>query len=218
MTGRNGYLKERAVSILDTDRLAEFNRLAYESKVGCFYIALLSCYRSLYPLARIPAGWEEMVLGKFGGLGVWGESLVRASQVAGGRLGMSLRSITMFTDPILLSQDMDSFRGRWSVPSEVAVYEAEGYLGVSDSSARAAVMIMVETEVGSNGAYAAHAVSASPGPFQGQMRGGKQELDEFVARGFVPLLELFFERCPRTKPVFQRVSDPSLSWYALAGE
>src|SRR3989344_2724744 len=101
--GRNGYLKERAVSILDTDRLAEFNRLAYESKVGCFYIALLSCYRSLYPLARIPAGWEEMVLGKFGGLGVWGESLVRASQVAGGRLGMSLRSITMFTDPILLS-------------------------------------------------------------------------------------------------------------------
>jgi len=192
VTGRNGYLKERAVSILDTDRLAEFNRLAYESKVGCFYIALLSCYRSLYPLARIPAGWEEMVLGKFGGLGVWGESLVRASQVAGGRLGMSLRSITMFTDPILLSQDMDSFRGRWSVPSEVAVYEAEGYLGVSDSSARAAVMIMVETEVGSNGAYAAG--FGEPGSISGANARRKARARRICGSRVCPLIGIIFRK------------------------
>ncbi len=218
------YLRERAAFVLNIDRLHEFNRLSAELDSGCLYFALLGCYQKLYPLARIPAGWTEMVVEKFG-LPVGDLGLVTVSRLVGGQLGMRLKSIVRFRNSAFFVEDPEEFKRSLLVPNDVEVLTVDEYLPEGDLLDRAAILSMVEAKVLPDGMHNGHAVSLSriqsfgafrPG-FQNEMRGGREEVDWFISRGYVPDLELSFEKCPRAEPVFKRVSGPNLPYCELVG-
>lgn len=132
-------LRERAVRVIQRDRLADFLRIANVNDTGCFYVALIMSWNYLFPDEIVDRQLAHDIIGGSEGFGVAPNRVISEIKSREKQLNLRVARIGVTSH---LGESVSEFREMANIPSDIPVVRESYPVVASEKNSSALVLWM----------------------------------------------------------------------------